>query len=328
MHLIDPSPRAPLLQLIEQGALQPEQIPAALELTQLHPDRQRWHKFIDLLLLWLGGLALVFALMFFIAYNWSNIGHFAKFAMVELFIAASVAAYYKWQRHPMVRKLALFVASVGLGILLALFGQTYQTGADPWELFFNWALLILPWTLLARFPALWMLWLGLLNLSVILYFQTFRNTISLLFPSDITLMWILFFLNTSALVSWELLAKKLTWLNASWATRIIVVAAGVAATWLAFYGIFEREANLIMHLVAWLAFMVALLGYYRYQQPDLFMLAGACLSAIAVVVALMIDKLFSTSDDGSSLLLIALVIIGLSATAAVWLRKVHKELDL
>lgn len=328
MHLIDPSPRAPLLELIERGALSPEQIPAALELTRIHPNRQQWCQFIDSLLLWLGGLALTFSLMFFIAYNWDNLGRFAKFGMVQIFMAASIAAYWKWHQHAMVSKLALLVTCLGLGVLLALFGQTYQTGADPWELFFNWALLMLPWTLLARFPALWILWLGLLNLSAILYHQVFRNTFDFLFPSDIALMWTLLLLNTLALICWELLAKKQGWLQTVWATRVIAVTAGVAASWLAFYGIFDNNANLLLHVMAWLVFIAALFGYYRYQQPDLFMLAGGCLSVIAVVVALMTDKLFNTLNDAGGLLLIALMIIGLSAAAAVWLRKVHKELDV
>ncbi len=42
-------------------------------------------------------------------------------------------------------KAALLLATLLLGVFLALFGQTYQTGADPWQLFANWALLILPW---------------------------------------------------------------------------------------------------------------------------------------------------------------------------------------
>ncbi len=328
MHLIDPSSRAPLLELIEQGALPPEQIPAALELTRLHPNRQQWCQFIDLLLLWLGGLALAFSLMFFIAYNWDNLGRFAKFAMVEVFMAACIAAYWRWHQHAMVSKLTLLMTCLGLGVLLALFGQTYQTGADPWELFFNWALLMLPWTLLARFPALWILWLGLLNLSAILYQQVSRNTFDFLFPSDIALMWTLLLLNTLALVCWELLAKKQDWLQTVWATRAIAVTAGFAATWLAFYGIFDNSGNLMMYLMVWFVFSAALFSYYRYRQPDLFMLAAGCLSAIAVIVALTAETLMRTVKDAGLMLVIALMIIGLSAAAAGWLRKVHKELDV
>lgn len=247
MHLIDPSSRAPLLELIEQGALPPEQIPAALEFNQLHPNRQQWCQLIDVLLLWLGGIALAFLLMFFIAYNWGNLGRFAKFALVEVFMAACIAAYWRWHQHAMVSKLTLLMACLGLDVLLALFGQTYQTGADPWELFFNWALLMLPWTLLARSPALWMLWLGLLNLSAILHQQVSRNTFDFLFPSDIAFMWTLLLLNTLALICWDCWLKNRTGVNGL-ATRVIAIAARFAATWLAFWLIHEKSCNSCQHI--------------------------------------------------------------------------------
>jgi uncharacterized membrane protein len=67
-------------------------------------------------------------------------------------MAARIAAYWQWHQHAMVSKLTRLMTCLGLGVLLALFGQTYQTGVDPWETFFNWALLMLPWTLPARSP--------------------------------------------------------------------------------------------------------------------------------------------------------------------------------
>ena len=44
-------------------------------------------------------------------------------------------------------KAALLAAALLTGGLLALIGQTYQTGADTFELFATWAALILPWVL-------------------------------------------------------------------------------------------------------------------------------------------------------------------------------------
>ena len=52
----------------------------------------------------------------------------------------------------------LVLAGLFLGALLALLGQIYQTGADTWELFAWWALLLLPWALAGASQALWLLW--------------------------------------------------------------------------------------------------------------------------------------------------------------------------
>ena len=44
------------------------------------------------------------------------------------------------------RRIALLglLALLGIGGLFAYFGQTHQTGADPWQLFALWAALVLP----------------------------------------------------------------------------------------------------------------------------------------------------------------------------------------
>jgi uncharacterized membrane protein len=54
-------------------------------------------------------------------------------------------------------RLAL-LAFLGIGALFAYFGQTYQTGADPWQLFALWAVLGLPLCGATRSDVLWAPW--------------------------------------------------------------------------------------------------------------------------------------------------------------------------
>ena len=324
MNPLPPSPRDALVELIEQGALPAEQIPAAVQLTRLHPSLTDWRHFIDKLLLWLGSVAIAFALLFFIAYNWTDLGRFAKFALVQAFMVLGIAAYWRWHRDALIGKVALLVTCIGLGVLLALYGQTYQTGADPWELFFNWALLMLPWALIARFPAIWILWLALINLSGVLYYRTFDGLWGFMLWSDIGLYWLLLAINMPALIVWELLSKKLPWLNEAWAVRLIAVGCGIPATWLALYDIFDN-AETLWPMLAWLVFSAALFFYYRKINVDVFMLAGGCLSVIVVIVAFVANFLSSGIDEAGIFLLLALLIIGLTSAAAMWLRSVQRE---
>lgn len=326
MTPIPPSPRNALVDLIEQGAVPTEQIPAALQLTGVHPSRQDWRNFIDTLLLWLGGLAIGCALLFFIAYNWSAMGRFAKFGLVEVFMVAGIGVYWRWQQHPVIGKVALLVTSLGLGVLLALYGQTYQTGADPWELFFNWALLMLPWALIARFAAVWILWLVLINLAAVLYHRTF-GVGGLIFRVDTELFWLLLGINSAALVLWESLRRFLPWLDESWALRVVAVGCGVPATFLALYSIFDNDVSAGLAL-GWLVFAAALFFYYRRIRLDVFMLAGGCLSGIVVSVAFIAHSLSREFHEAGTFLLLALVIIGLSSAAAIWLRHVSREQQL
>jgi len=176
------TPRRQLIDIIEQGIIPPKKIDAALSIAKITPDGKNWRTFIDHLLLWLGGLALAFAVLFFIAYNWKDLGHFAKFGMVEGFIVLTIAVYCKLAENSIASKVSLLVATISLGVLLALYGQTYQTGADSWQLFFNWALLMLPWAIIGRFPAIWILWVVLMNVSIIAYSaqtdQSFRRIVT------------------------------------------------------------------------------------------------------------------------------------------------------
>ena len=70
----------------DQGLLDSESLEEALKLAEVIPDTSRWRIFVRNLFLWLGGLALAFSVMFFIAYNWDTIGRFAKFDKRKLCI--------------------------------------------------------------------------------------------------------------------------------------------------------------------------------------------------------------------------------------------------
>lgn len=318
------SARNQIIELIEQGAIPAEKIGDALTAAKVAPDGKVWRIFIDHLLLWLGGLALAFAAMFFIAYNWNDIGRFTKFGMVEMFIVLAIVAYWKLGEHKVIGKVSLLVATIFLGVLLALYGQTYQTGADPWQLFFTWALLMLPWALIGRFPAIWIVWVMLINISIVLYHQAFGGIFWLIFDSYTEMLWLLFFFNTLALIVWEFLAGTWRWLSERWAIRLLAVGSGVPMIWLVLYAIFDSgDANVLPGLV-WAISLAALYFVYRKMKPDLFMLAGGCLSGIVVLVTFLSKQMLGNGSSGSFLFL-ALLVIGLGTGAAVWLRNIHRE---
>src|SRR5699024_2854420 len=53
---------------------------------------------------------------------------------------------------------------------LALFGQTYQTGADVYELFLTWALLGLAFVVAGQWSVLSAAWLIVFNVALLLFF--------------------------------------------------------------------------------------------------------------------------------------------------------------
>jgi uncharacterized membrane protein len=318
------SPRNQIIDLIEQDCIPPEKISEALFLTKVAPDGRSWRIFIDHLLLWLGGLALACSALFVIAYNWNDLGRFAKFGMMEGLIVFTILAYWKLDKDTVPAKLFLLMASIFVGVLLALYGQTYQTGADPWQLFFTWSLLMLPWAVIGRFSAIWILWVVLINLSIVLYYMAFRNVLWILFGSEVAVLWWVFLFNTIVLVVWELLERKWVWLAERWAPRLLGVVSGTAVTCLILYAIFDNRKEDAVSTLVWMFWMAVLFYVYRLKKTDLFMLAGGCLSGIVVVVGFLGRNMLDHLTAGGFLLL-ALLVIGLGTGAAIWLRKVHQE---
>ncbi|MFT6987485.1 MAG: putative membrane protein [Psychromonas sp.] len=316
--------RKQLIGYIEHGNIAPENIPAALLVAKITPDSSAWLLFINRLLLWIGALALAVSCLFFIAYNWTELGRFSKFALIELLMAAVISLYCKQANDCMLSKVSLLLASLLVGVLLAFYGQTYQTGADHWLLFFYWALFILPWAIMARFPAIWIFWLALLNFSIVLYYNSFHGLFFIAFSSDQGLLWSLFIFNTVSLIALEYLAIPFHWLTPRWPVRLVSIASGATITSLVLQSIFARHTGDFLAAIVWLAFITALFFIYRKIKNDLFMLAAACLSGIVVITTFTARHLLDNFQEASFLFL-AIMVVALGSSAAIWLKKVHKE---
>jgi uncharacterized membrane protein len=132
-------------------------------------DDAFWARWGRRALLALGVGQFLAGIVFFFAYNWNDLPDLAKFAVVEagLVVAAGGALLAGLDRA--FGQAFLIAASVMTGLLLAVIGQTYQTGADAFELFVAWAILILPWTLIARSAVHWLLWLVVAEIALALY---------------------------------------------------------------------------------------------------------------------------------------------------------------
>ena len=318
------SDRHQLIELIEQGHVSDENINNARVATSVLPDGKAWLRFIDYLLLFVGGVAIACAALFFIAYNWNDIGRYAKFGGIEVLMTIAVLAFWRLGPDKVSGKVALLMATIFLGVLLALFGQTYQTGADPWQLFFTWALLMLPWAIVGRFAPIWILWLTLLNIAALLYFSTSGRAFSFFFGSQVGSLWTIFIINSVALIVWEYLGRTNAWLDERWAPRLLAVGSGVALSWLVIYSIVGGGRVTGPIVPVWIVWLFVIYHYYRNKKHDLFMLTGLALSVIVVSVAgtarLLLDELLSFG-----LLLIAVMLIAMSAGAVSWLRSIHKE---
>ncbi|QAU33560.1 DUF2157 domain-containing protein [Janthinobacterium sp. 17J80-10] len=319
--------RTAILDWMAQGRLRPHEAAHALRLAGMIPGGDDWRSFLDRLMLWIGTVSCGAAVVFFFAYNWQDMGRFAKFGLVELLLLVSLASSWRLSLDRAGGKAVLLLASLLTGALLALVGQTYQTGADPWELFAVWAVAILPWVVLGRFGALWLLWLVLVNLAAYLHFRTLGGLFGWLFDTE-QRIWAVFAVNTAALLAWELAGRSgAAWLRERWPVRIVAAASGGAVTTLAVLAILDfRHGGSGWAMLAWCAWMTAAFFYYRSRQQDLFILAGGVLAAIVVATTFLARHVLRNFDAGG-FLFIGLVVIGMSAAGGMWLKSVASEVE-
>jgi uncharacterized membrane protein len=305
--------RGEMLDWIQAGRVPPGRDQAALRTAGLVPGPSEWRAFLGRLTLWLGTVALASAVVFFVAFNWESLGRFAKLGLVEAAILGGLLACWRLDLDSMAGKAVLTLLALLVGALLALTGQIYQTGADTFELFAWWAVLILPWVLAGRFAPLWLLWLALLNLAAWLYFS--------LGSSGETLMWTLLALDSLALAAWEAGRRAGTgWLRDDWPPRLAAIAGGAAATGLALSSIFEGGPG----IVGWFVWIGVAYLWYRHVRRDLFVLAGALLSLIVTVAAFLARSVLDALGSGG-FLFIGLAVIGMSAGGAIWLNRLARE---
>jgi uncharacterized membrane protein len=305
--------RQSLAALIEHKHISEQDVLESIALAEISPSENQWQNFISTMLVWFGSIALAFSVIFFIAANWQEFGRLSKFALVELAILVSMFCYVKFKHNDIIRQSSLVISMLFVGGLMALFGQTYQTGADPWQLFFNWALLTIPWVLISRFSVMWLIWLGLLNLSLSLFYQTFGGFF------DTT--WALFLLNSFALMVWQTSAKNFDWLNKAWAINLLALISGYFGIWVYLEALFDDKP---LGILIWCIWAGAMFFVYSIRALNVFMLAVWSLSILVAANALLI-RVLPNSFDALSFLLLTFLTIGAGTYLSIWLKGLIKE---
>lgn len=313
-------------QLAEAGHLDAAARDAALLISGITPDSGQWQRFLSRLFLLLGVTFLAAAAGYFIAYNWDVMGRFAKIGLLEAGLVAAVAVALRADSETLVARAALLAAVLLTGPLLAFVGQTYQTGADTYELFRAWALLTLPWVLVARWRPIWCLWLLLVNVAIALYFgEAWRPLVSSFFNQTAALTHLL--VNVLFLAAFEIWGRNRVAGGGRIVERFAIALILAAAGFLYMHFLFEvRERSGWEPIVAIATFAVAWF-VYRRQRIDAAALALWCFGGIVAAVATVGKILADGRAETAAFLFCGLTAIGLSAWAAAWLRNVNREIN-
>lgn len=316
--------RAQIFRLAEAGGLTPAQLARAAACGPLQPEPDDWQRMLDRLLAFGGALLLGAGVVFFFAWNWDALHRFAKFGLAAAALLACGATALWAAPRGIVFRAALFGACIATGALLALIGQTYQTGADVWELFAAWAALMLPFVLLSRSAASWTLWLVVANMALLRalsqagsmglwgYLDGLFGLYSLLLVAG---------LNLVVLLAFECLGRWLLVDAQRWMARLAALGVVAPLCVAAVLGWFEADFRPGLTVFA----LAALAGgvVYGLWRRDVAILALLAYAAIAVLTAGLLRVL--DTYDFAALNVLGLFVI-LASSAAGWaLMRLHRE---
>jgi uncharacterized membrane protein len=251
-----------------------------------------------------------FGLILWIAANWETFGRFGRFALLQgLIAAACVGALAK----PRARAPLGLIALLGIGGLFAYFGQTYPSGADPWQLFALWAALALPLCLGVRSDVLWAPWALVAMTGISLWTYAHLDHRWDVSPDTLSVhlqAWCAALLLVAALSA---PARRFTGAG-EWSLRLALTLTVAMFTSTALGGLFSNEATAHYALsLALLAVAAGMLSSAKFF--DIFGLSAIALGLNILLISGLGKLLFNvhSSDFIGPLLLIGLAAAGLLA---------------
>lgn len=282
--------------------------------------------------MWRGLLALAallfgVGLIFWLASNWQGLSRGTKLGLIETAVGVLLAIACIWRR---VRNASLLGAMLALGGLLAFIGQTYQTGADAWQLFAAWAGLSLLWVLMARSDLLWASWIVIAALALALWtgpLGLFGWLDSAEQPDEMVVLtmvaWLVLALIPIGVSIWPKL-RLLQGLG-RWSYRLALGLALSAWVALGVSGLFlSRDHMSIAWPMAAVLVACVMWGSLRGPWRDLHGLALSLLAANVLLMALATRVLFESGFEVGGLLLLGLLGLACLGASATWLLRLQQ----
>jgi uncharacterized membrane protein len=283
---------------------------------QVYNNLPTWQKFISNLLLALGVGFTTAGIIFFFAYNWATIPNAVKLIMVQALVVV-VTVFALWPKiNVNYRKLLLTAAAILIGVMFAVFGQVYQTGANAYDFFLAWTLFTTLWAFAANYTPLWLLFVGLINTTIFLYGQQVTNW-------SLQLQWqIIFIVNAliaTAFAIYKSGFKKQVLKNDVFTTVLVTAffALTIANGFFIFDGVFSKDyLQILLAILLYTAsFWVAI------KNKNLVPIACMALSIIITMQCLFIQY----SSSSASILFATIFAAGSVAATIFYLIKLHKS---
>jgi uncharacterized membrane protein len=275
-----------------------------------------WKKFLRLFFIMLATGFLSAGVIMFFAYNWAALGKFSKIGLIELLVILTVCFVLFSKLKEDIKNILLTGASILVGVLFAVFGQIYQTGADAYDFFLGWTISVTLWVLVSNYAPLWLIYLGLVQTTFILYAAQVAVDWSPVFVSGI-----LFVINLIAAVGFHWTAGMRPTLKIRpWFLKTLAIAAVACATTGLTTGIFDDAGLPFSMLLILTAAAYAWGIHYGLRQKRAFYISITSLSIVAIISAFMMKV---GSDAGMFLLTFVFIVVSITfiIRKLIWLQK-------
>ncbi len=249
------------------------------------------------------GLSLVFG----VAAQWASLDRRVQFALLQA--AVALPALGAWALRGPARAPLALLAFVACGALFAYIGQTYQTGADPWQLFALWALLTLPLALALRHDLIWAPWALVVMTAAALWMQTHTAHRWRFEPQDLRPQLLTWAVCLAVVAGLSGLCRRATGAGV-WSLRTAVVAAAFVVSATALGGLLRTSVGL-QYPLGLLVAAVALVLLASRRAFDLFSVSAWVLAVDGLLVAGLARLLFQGGGRGDPMG--RLLVVGLAA---------------
>lgn len=268
----------------------------------IYNDKESWSKFLRVFFASLGVGFTTAGIIFFFAYNWADLHKFIKIGLIESLILMTTLIIIFSKISLDVKNILLTGASILVGVLFAVFGQIYQTGANAYDFFLGWTMCIAIWVLISNYAPLWLVFIILINTTLILYSEQVAYE-----WSDVFVYTLLFIINTLFLTVSFFIKKINRQLKVPvWFTNLLALASVSYSTLLFISGIFSKEHQISFFVLIIMTTILYGVGI-KYGQK---MKSGLYLSIIPLSIIVIISAfLIKLSDNAGMFLFVGLFAI-------------------
>ncbi len=273
--------------------------PARNEAMELILPPLRMKLWLERMLVVLGALFVTAGVLLFFAFNWADIPPMLKLGgILGLIAVLLIGNFYILQKgKTFAGNLVLSITAFMVGVFMAVFGQIYQTGADSYTLFLTWAIMILPWVIMARFAPLWVLWFVVSNAALLLWWAL--DLYPDMFKENYLFIIISIFYLTIYMLAQFAMSKGENWLNKKWIKLLLAIGVFAPITIYIFGLIGEYDIKNLDWAFGIAAFIfIGLYIFVKWIKKSIEEYSVAYFCALSILIFLVIRAGFEFAGDG------------------------------